>query len=105
MPYIGCRHRDVFGEAAIAIDADDLRERTYVRVSGSAKKTAAIYDVPLRGDAIAFPDVGDQPSDLHDFPGKLVADHDRRLAAALRPPIPVVEGNVSSTNAGPPPPN
>src|SRR5205823_13458974 len=96
MPYIGCRHRDVFGEAAIAIDADDLRERTYVRASGSAKKTAAIHDVPFRGDAIAFPDLDHQPSDMHDVPGKLVADTERRLAAAIRHRIPVVVVNVSS---------
>ena len=81
-------HRDVLGEASVAIDADDLRVRTDVGVSGAAEQAASVDDVSLGGHAIAFLHVGDELADLHDVAGELVADDERRLARARAPSRP-----------------
>ena len=58
VPHVCGRHRDVFGEAAVAIDADDLRVGTHVRVSRATQQTSTVDDVPLGRDAIAFTHIG-----------------------------------------------
>ena len=100
MPDVRRRHRDVLGETAVAIDADDLRVRADVRVAGAAEQASAVDDVAFGGHAIAFAHVGDEAADLHDFAGELVADDDRRFHAPLRPRVPIVDVNVGAADAG-----
>ena len=88
MPDVRRRHRDVLGEAAVAIDADDLRVRADVRVAGAAEQAAPVDDVSFRRHAIAFAHVGDERADLHDLAGEFVADDDRRLHASAAPTRP-----------------
>jgi hypothetical protein len=105
VPHVRRRHGDVLGEAAVAIDADDARVGADVRIARAAEQAAAVDDVPFGGHAIAGVHVGDEPSDLDDFAGELVADDDRRLHAALCPRIPVVNVHVGAAHAGAPHPN
>ena len=102
MPDVRRRHRDVLGEASVAIDADDLRVRADVRVAGAAEQAASVDDVSFGRHAIAFFHVGDELADLHDFAGELVADDERRLHASLRPRVPVVDVHVGAADAGAP---
>ena len=102
MPDVRRRHRDVLGEAAVAIDADDLRVRADVRVARAAEQAASVDDVSFGGHAIAFAHVGHELPDLHDVAGELVADDDRRLDASLRPRVPIVDVHVGAAHAGAP---
>jgi hypothetical protein len=70
-----------------------------MRVTGSAEKTAAVHNVALGGDAISLLHIGDEAADLHHIAGELVPDYERRLAAPLCPRIPVVDVDVSATDA------
>ena len=102
VPDVRRRHRDVLGEAAVAVHADDFRVRADVRVAGAAEQAASVDDVALRGHAIALVDVGDETADSHDVAGELVPDDDRRLDAPLRPVVPVVDVHVGAAHAGAP---
>jgi hypothetical protein len=101
MPHICGWHCDELGEAAIAIDANDLRVRADVRIARSAEKTAPVDNMSLGSYAISFFDVGDETPDLHDISGEFMTDDKRRLASRLRPVIPVVDVNISAAHAGP----
>jgi hypothetical protein len=100
VPHVGRGHRDVFREASVAIDADDLRVRAHVRISGAAQEASAVDNMPFGSNAIAFLNVGDESSDFDYVAGEFMADDERRLAAAARPLIPVVDVHVGSANSG-----
>src|SRR5205823_8300168 len=78
----------------------DLRVRTDVRIPCPAEEAASVDDVALRGDPIAFADVGDEPAYLHNIAGELVPDRDRRFHAAAGPGIPFVNVDVGAADAG-----
>jgi hypothetical protein len=99
VPDIRRRHRDVLGEAAVAIDADDFRVRANVCVAGAAEKTASVNDVTFGGDAITFLDVRHQAPDLGDVARELMADDKRRLASSSRPIVPVVDVDIGPADA------
>src|SRR5687768_10950140 len=98
MPHVRRGHRDVLREAAIAVDADDPCVGAYVRVAGSAEQAPAIDDVTLGGDAVALLHIRHEPPNLRDVARKLVSDDEGRLAAPLRPGIPVVDVDVGSAH-------
>src|SRR5688572_21815258 len=100
VPHVRRRHRDVLREAAVAIDPDDSRVGTDVGVARPAEQASAIDDVAFGGDAISLSDIGDEPADLHDISGELVADDEWRLAPASRPRVPLVDVDVGSADAG-----
>ena len=99
MPDVGGGHAYVVGEAAVAIDADDLRVGTDVRVPRAAEEAASIDYVSLGRDAISGPDIGDEAADLHDVAGEFMADHDGWLHAAACPVIPFEYVNVGSADS------
>src|SRR5207302_7404801 len=66
MPDVRRGHRDVLGEAPVAVDTDDLRVGTDVRIAGAAQQTPSVDDMTLRGHAIAFVHVGHQLPDPYD---------------------------------------
>src|SRR5437763_1843332 len=78
MPDVRRRHGDVLGEAAIAVDADDLRVWTDVCVPGAAEQAAAVDDVAFRGHAIALAYIRHECADLNDLAGELMSDDERR---------------------------
>ena len=88
MPHVRRRHGDVLGEAAVAVDADDLRVRAHVPVAGAAQQAATVDDVSLGGHAIADLHVGDEATDARDVAGELVPDDERRLAPGRAPTRP-----------------
>jgi hypothetical protein len=98
MPHVGRGHRDILGETSIAVDADDLRMRADVRVSGAAQKAAAVYDVTLCSDAIALLHIGHECSNLNDIACEFMTDDEWRLASRARPVIPVVNVNVGAAH-------
>jgi hypothetical protein len=100
VPDVRRRHRDVLREAAVTIDADDLRVGTHVSVAGAAQKTSAVDDMSLCRYAISFLDIGDEVSHFNDVAGKFVTDDERRLASPARPIIPVVDVNVGAAYPG-----
>ena len=100
MPDVRCRHRDVLGEASVAIHADDPRVRADVRIARAAEQTSTIDDVALGRDAIALAHVRDELADLYDVAGELVADDERRLHATARPLVPLVDVHVGAAHAG-----
>ena len=102
VPDVRRGHRDVLGEASVAVDADDLRVRADVRVARAAEQATSVDDVSFGRDAVAFLHVGDEASDLHDIAGEFVSDDERRLATALRPRVPVVDVHVGAADAGAP---
>src|SRR3954471_19525885 len=98
MPDVRRRHRDVLGEAPVAVDADDARVRTDVRIAGATEQAATIDDVSFGRDAITLLHIGDEIADLYDFAREFVADDEGRLAAALRPGIPFVDVYVGAAD-------
>ena len=99
VPHVRRRHRDVIGEATVAIDANDFGEGTDVRVSSSAEQAATVDYVPLRSDAVSFLHIGDEPADLNHIAGELVPDDEGRLASTLRPCVPVVDVHVGAADS------
>src|SRR6185295_12833564 len=98
MPDVGGGHRDEVGEAAVAIDADDLRVGTDVRVAGATQVAASAHDVSFGGHPIALLHIGDEAAHLHHVAGELVADGEWRPAAALRPGVPVVDVHIGAAH-------
>src|SRR6476646_4362990 len=99
MPDVRCGHRDVFGEAAVPVDANDLRVRTHVRVAGATEQASSIDDVTFRCYAIAFAHIGDERTDLHHFTGELVTDDERRNTSAACPRVPFVNVDVGAAHS------
>ncbi len=80
--HVGGRHRDVVGEGAVAVHADDLGPLAEVAAAGAALEAVPADDVAFGGDQVAH---GEEPgrvrlrAQLDDLAGELVAD--RRPAA------------------------
>ena len=100
VPNVRRRHRDVLGEAPVAVHADDARARIDVCISGATEERTFIDDVSFGRDAIADFHRFDERSDLDDIAGKLVSNHKRRLAPTRRPCVPLVNVDVGSAHAG-----
>ena len=83
VPDVRRRHRDVLGEAAVAVDADDACVRADVRVAGAAQQAASVDDVALGGHAVAFAHIGDE---LADFARRRRRTRARRRTAACTRP-------------------
>jgi hypothetical protein len=99
MPHIRRGHRDEFRETTVAIDSDDLREGTHVRIPSSAQETSAIDNVTLGGDAISLLHVGHETPNLHDIACEFMSDDERRPASGFRPVVPVVDVHVCAAHA------
>src|SRR5688500_7212922 len=102
MPDVGGRHGNEFGEAPVAVDADDFRVRTDVSVPGATEQTPAVHDVPLGRDAIAFLHVGHESSNIDDVSRELVSHDERWLAPPSCPVVPVVNVYVRPADSGAP---
>jgi hypothetical protein len=83
MPDVRRGHRDVLGEASVAVHADDAREGADVCIAGAAQKTSTIDDVSLGRHAIARSHVRHELSDLYHIASEIrgrprsAASHDR----------------------------
>src|SRR5207248_4970177 len=97
---VGRRHRDVFREAAVAVDANDFRVRAHVRVARAAQQATAVDDVALRRNAITFPHVGHERADVHDFTSELMTNDEWRRASSACPRVPFIDVNVGAAYTG-----
>ena len=99
-PDVVFRNRNVFGEGAVAIDADDLHALADMRVAGAAEQTGEVDDVPFGRDALAHANASHGIADCRDRAHELMPDDERRLDAILRPCVPGVNVMVGSAEAG-----
>ena len=90
--HVRCRHRDVVGERAVAIDADDLRALAEVSGAQPALEAVPADDVAFRGYRVSHREqllaLG-LAAELDDLSGKLVADHHRRAEVGRWPSCPI----------------
>ena len=82
------RNGDVVGEAAVPIDAEDLRLLAHVGLPGPAVEADAARHVALGRDVVALLDVAHAAPRRDDRSAQLVAERQRRLHALGRPLIP-----------------
>ena len=101
---VGGRHRDVFGEGAVAVDADDLSAVAEVGVAGAALEAVAADDVAFGGDQVAH---GEEAAgrrlraELGDLASELVARSTTGgRSRRLRPAIPLPDVQVGAADAG-----
>jgi hypothetical protein len=99
VPDVRSGHRDVLGEATVAIDADDSRERTDVCVAGSAQQATAVHDVAFGRHTIALLHISDEAPDLDDIAGELMPHDERRLATAFCPRVPIVDVHIGAADS------
>ena len=92
-------HGDVVGEAAVAVDAEDLRLLAHVRLARAAVEAHAAGDVALGRDVVALGDVADRAPGRDDRPAELVAERERRLDPLRRPLVPALDVQVGSADA------
>ena len=100
---VGGRHRDVVGEGAVAVHADDLGALAEVGVAQAALEAVAADDVSFGGDQVADGEqsgAGRLPAQLDDLAGELVADDDRRLEPAAGPAVPLPDVEIGAADAG-----
>ena len=91
---------DVFGEGAVGVHADDLDVLADVRFADAALQALAAGHVHLGGDEIAFLHAGDLVADGLHRAAELVSGNERRMNAALRPLVPVVNVQVGAADGG-----
>ncbi len=97
-PDVGHRHGDVVGERAGPIHAHALGVRAEMAAASETIAAAAAHHVSFAADDVAGVKVVDVRSGGDDFADEFVADHQRNRDRALRPGVPVVDVQVSSTN-------
>ena len=91
LPDIRFWNDDVFRKSAVGIDADDLHVLADVRLAGAALQALAAGHVHFGGNEIAFLYAGDFVAECGYLAAKFVPGNQRRVNAALRPAIPVVD--------------
>ena len=102
MPHVRCRHGDVVGETAVAVDADNARTGVDVRIPRAAENRSFVDNVSFGRHAVARLDGFHEAADGHHIAGEFVPNHKWRLAATRRPRIPLVNVDVRSAHAGTP---
>ena len=100
---VGDRHRDIIGERAVAIDADDLGTLAEVGAAGPALEAVPANDVSLGRHQV--PDLEESrgpglAAQLGDLAGELVPDDDRRPESSRRPAVPLPDVQVGAADAG-----
>ena len=93
-------HRDVLGEAAVAVHPDDRGALAHVPVAGTALQAVAADDVALGRHQLALLEVlVDVAPHFDDLAGELVPDREGRLAPSLGPRVPVGDVEVGAAHA------
>ena len=91
---------NVLGERAVGVDADDLHVLADVRLADAALQTLAAGHVHLGGNEVAFLHAGDFIADSFHDAAEFVARNQRRMNAALRPLVPLVDVQVGAADGG-----
>ena len=98
VPDVRDRNAEVFGERALAVDADPACRVAEMAASGKAVAAAAADDVSLSADQFADLHVVHVASERRDTPDELVSNHHRRMDRLLRPFIPVVDMHIRAAD-------
>jgi hypothetical protein len=99
VPDVGHRQDDLFGERAIALDAEADRVGAQMPAAGPAVAAATAHHVTLAADDVAGRDVVDVAANLEHLADELVPHDQRRLDGPLRPRIPVGDMQVRAADA------
>ena len=91
---------DVFGERAVGVHPDDLHVLADVRLADAALQALAAGHVHLGGDEVAFLHAGDFVAHGFHRAAELVAGNQRRMNAALRPLVPLVNVQIGAADGG-----
>ena len=100
LPDVGLGNDDVFCERAVGVDADDLHMLADVRLAGAALQALAAGHVHLGGNEVAFLNAGDFFAEGFDLAAELVSGDERRMNAALRPLVPLINVQVGAADGG-----
>ena len=100
LPDVGHGQDDVFGEGAVAVDADAEGVGAEMAAAGEAVAAASADDVAFAADELADGDVGDVGADVDDFADELVADDEALADGGAGPGVPVVDVEVGAADAG-----
>jgi hypothetical protein len=91
---------NVFGERAIAIDADADGFGAQVALAGTAVAAMATDDMAFGRDPVAHFVAGDALAELRDPPNEFVPDNQAGPDGPLRPFVPVVDVQVGAADGG-----
>ena len=72
----------------------------HMRLSGAALEALATCDVRLGGDVITHLDERDIRADFHDVAAHFMTNDARRVDAAVRPGVPIVNMSIRSAERG-----
>ena len=93
-PEYSFRQDNVLRERPVTINAEDAVILAHMRLSGATLEALATCDVRLGGDIIAHLDERDIRANLHDLAAHFMANDARRVDAAVRPGIPIVNMGI-----------
>ena len=100
LPDVRLGDDDVLGECAVGVHADDLHVLADVRFADAALQALAAGHVHLGGDEVAFLDAGNFLAHGFDDAAELVPGNERRMNAALRPLVPLINMQVGAADGG-----
>jgi hypothetical protein len=99
-PGVAGGQRNVLGEGASEVDANDSSVNAEMAPASAAVATPAADQVPFPAHQIAYRNVCDAGADLDHLAGELMAHRYRGLKSLLRPLIPRLNMQVGPANAG-----
>ena len=100
LPDVRLGNDDVLGKRAVSVHADDLHVLADVRFANAALQALTAGHVHLGGDEVAFLDAGDLVAHRFHRTAELVPGNQRRMNAALRPLVPLVNVQVGAADGG-----
>ena len=99
-PQIRCRHRHVFGECAVAVDADAHCIRAQVRAPAAAVAAMPADDMALRRHPLTDFVARYRRAQCGDAANEFMADGQPGLDGALAPIIPEIDMQVGAADRG-----
>ena len=97
-PDIRLRDHDIFGKRAVGVHPNDFHVLADMLLAGAAQHTLSAGHVHLGGNEVAFLHAGHFVAERHHFSAELMPRNQGWLDAPLRPPVPLVNVQVSATN-------
>ena len=99
-PRVDRGHRDVLGEAAVHVDAEDARVLAHVGIAGAAGQAMVADDVAFACHALAQLELGHPLPPLDHLAHELVSERDRGPDPFLGPTVPAVDVEIGPADSG-----
>lgn len=96
MPEDVLRQGDVFGKRSVTVHTENPVVTADVRLAGATLEARSTREVGFCGDVIAGLDESDRRADVDDFSAHFMPDNTRRMNAAVRPGVPIVDMGVGA---------